>query len=61
MHPDQMYDLRQLQHSDLRMESERARAVRAFRSCPTGSNSNWFMIWLRRLIVRQLRGITVNR
>ena len=61
MHPDQMYELRQLRHRDLRIESELARVRRELTSVRTAWRSSWFMMWVRRLVVRQLRGMTVSQ
>ena len=61
MHPDQMYELRQLRHSDLRMESEQARVRRELTSRRAARGSDRLMVWLRRSIVGQLREITVGR
>jgi hypothetical protein len=61
MHPDQMYELRQLRHSDLRMESEQARAQRELTSGRAAKRHSRLLTWLQRLVVRRLRSITVTQ
>jgi hypothetical protein len=46
MHPDQMYQLRQLQHQDLRAEGEQARARRAGVSERMAERRAWLMTWM---------------
>ena len=60
MHPDQMYELRQLRHSDLRMESEQARLRRELTSGQAAGRHGWLATWLRRLSIRRLRGVAVT-
>ena len=59
MHPDQMYELRQLRHSDLRLETEQARARRELASAGATSSRGWLARWLRRLSMRRERGVTI--
>jgi hypothetical protein len=61
MHPDQMYELRQLRHSDLRMETELVRAQRELTSGLATWRRSWLATWVRRLSVRRLRGVTVRQ
>ena len=61
LHPNQMYRLRQLRHSDLRMESERARAQREFTSGRAAKRHSRLLTWLQRLVVRRLRSVTVTQ
>jgi hypothetical protein len=48
MHPDQMYELRQLRHIDLRMETEQARTRREL----TNSRAAWGRVWLATWLCR---------
>jgi len=52
MTPDQMYELRRLQHDDLRAEAERARAIREMTGNQRTSGRAWLATWLRRLSTR---------
>ena len=61
MHPDQMYELRQMRHGDLRVEIERARVRRELTSGQVAGHHGWLATWLRRLSIRRLRGIAVAR
>ena len=61
MHPDQMYELRQLRHSDLRMEAEQAQARWELISGRAAWGRGWLAAWLRRLSVRRMRGATVSQ
>ncbi len=56
MHPDQMYELRQLRHSDLREETQQVRARRAFTSGRSTRGRGWLVTWLRRLSTRHTHG-----
>ena len=49
MHPDQMYQLRQLGHSDLRMETEQARIRRELTSSRAAWQRSRLATWLRHL------------
>jgi hypothetical protein len=49
MHPDQMYELRQLRHSDLRMETEQTWIRRELTSSRAAWGCGWLAPWLRRL------------
>jgi len=60
MHPDQMYELRQLRHSDLRMETEQARTQRELASS-RAAGRGWLATWLRRLSTRWTRGVILSR
>jgi hypothetical protein len=53
MHPDQMYELRQRQHQDLRLAEEMARARRAFVGKRTALGRAWLATWLRSVCLRQ--------
>ena len=59
MHPDQIYQLRQLRHSDLRMEMEQARARRNPTSGRATWRRNWLVTCLRRLGRRRTSAATL--
>ena len=59
MHPDQMYELRQLRHSDLRMETEQARTRRELTSSRAAWGRGWIATWLRRLRTRRTSAATL--
>jgi hypothetical protein len=56
MHPDQMYQLRQLRHHDLRMETDQARAAHELAAKRAAWGSPWLAVWLRGLSARWARG-----
>jgi hypothetical protein len=60
MNPDQMYTLRQLRHSDLRAEAERARVQRTCWGKRTAWSRAWLATWLRRLSTRWTRGVILT-
>jgi hypothetical protein len=60
MHPDQMYELRQLRHSDLRMETEQAWIRRELTSSRAAWGRGWLATWLRRLSTRWTRGVILT-
>jgi hypothetical protein len=53
MNPDQLYALRQLQHQDLRAETERARAERDCVGVQTPGARARLAIWLRRFSIQR--------
>jgi len=61
MHPDQMYELRQLRHNDLRVEAEQVRAQRELAGGHASRSRGWLVPWLRCLLVRRLRGVTATQ
>ena len=58
MHPDQMYELRQLRHSDLRMETAQARTRRELTISRADRGRGWLATWLRRLGTRRTSAAT---
>jgi hypothetical protein len=61
MHPDQIYELRQLRHNDLRVEAEQVRTRRELASGRATRSRSWLVTWLRCLLVRRLRGVTATQ
>jgi len=59
MHPDQMYELRQLRHIDLRMETEQARTRRELTNSRAAWGRGWLATWLRRLGIRRTSAATL--
>jgi hypothetical protein len=53
MHPDQMYELRQLRHQELWAEAERERVKRECAGNQGTSGRAWLATWLRRLSLRR--------
>ena len=60
MHPDQMYELRQLRHQDLRAEAKRARAIQELAGNRASWGRAWLATWLRRLSTRWTRGVLLT-
>jgi hypothetical protein len=60
MHPDQMYELRQLRHSDLRMETEQARTRRELTNSRAAWGRGWLATRLRRLSTRWTHGVRLT-
>ncbi len=60
MHPDQMYELRQLRHQDLRAEAKRARAIQELAGNRASWGRAWLATWLRRLSTRWTRGVVLT-
>jgi hypothetical protein len=60
MNPDQIYALRQLQHGDLRVEAERARAIGELTGKHASRDCGGLATWLRRLSMRWTRSIMLT-
>ena len=60
MHPDQMYELRQLRHRDLWAEAKRARAIEELAGNRASGSRAWLATWLRRLSTRWTRGVILT-
>ncbi len=62
MHPDQMYELRQLRHQELWAEAQREQVKRECAGNQWTSGRAWLATWLRRLSARRTRaGVLTNR
>jgi len=59
MNPDQIYTVRQLQHHDLRAEAVAYHMQRACAQQRAARRRAWLARWLRCLVMRRLRGVTV--
>jgi hypothetical protein len=60
MHPDQMYEQRQLRHQDLWAEAKRARAIEELAGNRASWGRAWLATWLRCLSTRWTRGVILT-
>ena len=61
MNPDLLHMMEQHRHRKLLAEAEQVRAQRAFANGRATGSRGWLVTWLRCLIVRRLRGVTITK
>jgi hypothetical protein len=59
INPDLIYTLHEQRHQKLWAEAEQMRAQRELASGRPTRSRGWLVIWLRCLVMRRLRGVTV--
>ena len=61
INPDLIDMLHEQRHRKLLAEAEQVRAQRAFANGRASRSCGWLVTWLRCLIVRRMRGVTITQ